>query len=346
MKKHIFKLLALGITAGLVFSFAACGNESTLEDPSTTGESTSEPETVVETVTDADGNIVLDENGEPVTEVMTVETVEVPVLDENGNQVLDENGKPVTKTEQQKKPYIPAAPSGNTGGQQSGSSSSGSGAGNNTPSGGSGNSGNSGNTGNSGNAGSSGGNTGGSGGNTGNAGSGNQEKPVAPTKDPDDYTDSEREYAVVLAKTYGIDKAVKETGIPADTINYWLNNRTWEYLPELSRQVFDAVNAYRVQHGVAALGYSQSEADRAKEWAEKDAINQTPAEHGFEQIGTGGTFYAFEGGATAQDFVNLWDSSPGHKANMLDTAFTQGGAAVYKDNHGIYYVVMSFYLDW
>lgn len=165
MKKHMFKLLALGITAGLVFSFAACGSE-TLEDPSTTGESTSEPETVVETVTDAAGNVVLDENGEPVTEVMTVETVEVPVLDENGNQVLDENGKPVTKTETQKKPVIPASPSGNTGGQQGGNSGNGSGTGNNTPSGGSGNSGN----------------TGSSGGNTGGNSGGSQEKPTDPPK--------------------------------------------------------------------------------------------------------------------------------------------------------------------
>lgn len=165
------RILAGGLVAGLIFGLAACSNDATLEDPSTTRESVPEPETVVETVTDAAGNIVLDENGEPMTEIVTVETVEVPVLDENGNQVIDENGKPVTKTETQKKPVIPASPSGNTGGQQGGSSGSGSGTGNNKPSGGSGNSGNTGN---------SGGNTGNTG-SSGNSG-GNQEKPTDPPK--------------------------------------------------------------------------------------------------------------------------------------------------------------------
>ncbi len=181
MKKYMLKILALGIATGLVFSFAACGSE-TLEDPSTTGENTSEPETIIETVTDAAGNVVLDENGEPVTEILTVETVEVPVLDEDGNQVLDEDGKPVTKTETQKKPVAPASPSGNTGGQQGGSSGSGSGTGNNTPSGGSGNSGNTGN---------SGGNTGNTG-SSGNSG-GSQEKPTDPPQQ-EEKPDPEPEY--------------------------------------------------------------------------------------------------------------------------------------------------------
>ena len=177
MKKHFIKLLALGMTAAMVLSFAACGSDAGLEDSSTTGETQGNTETVMEPVTDENGNIVLDENGEPVTELITYETVEVPVLDEQGNPVLDENGRP--KTEQQKKPVSP----GNSGGQQGGSSGNNAGDGNNRPAGGNENSGGSGNAGNSGgNSGNTpGGNTGGNSGNQG----GQQEPPKEePQPDP------------------------------------------------------------------------------------------------------------------------------------------------------------------
>lgn len=112
------RFLAGCLTAGLVLSLAACGNDAALEDPSMTGESVSESEendTIVEVVTDESGEAVTNENGETVTEIYA----EIPVLDESGNVVKDDNGNVVTEKK-------PVKPNGNTGGNSgdSGNSSS------------------------------------------------------------------------------------------------------------------------------------------------------------------------------------------------------------------------------
>ena len=52
MKKYMLKILALGIAAGLVFSFAACGNEVTEEN--TTSETSTEPVAALEPVSVAE----------------------------------------------------------------------------------------------------------------------------------------------------------------------------------------------------------------------------------------------------------------------------------------------------
>lgn len=84
MKKRIMAtVLALVLASS---ALTACG-----KNDSENAESTNP--TVIETVTDEQGEAVTDASGEAVTEVYE----EIPVVDDKGNVVKDENGKTVTK---------------------------------------------------------------------------------------------------------------------------------------------------------------------------------------------------------------------------------------------------------
>ena len=114
-KKIICAALVLTLSAMLL---ASCGANS---ETSTSEVSDSTNLTVVEEVTDENGETVTDEAGEAVTEVYE----QIPVLDENGDVVKDEKGEVVTKkvpaTEAEKEKNA-GTNSGSTTKKQSGSS--------------------------------------------------------------------------------------------------------------------------------------------------------------------------------------------------------------------------------
>ena len=114
-KKIICAALVLTLSAMLL---ASCGANS---ETSTSDVSDSTNLTVVEEVTDENGETVTDEAGEAVTEVYE----QIPVLDENGDVIKDEKGEVVTKkvpaTEAEKEKNA-GTNSGSTTKKQSGSS--------------------------------------------------------------------------------------------------------------------------------------------------------------------------------------------------------------------------------
>lgn len=114
-KKIICAALVLTLSTMLLSS---CGANS---ETSTSDVSDSTNLTVVEEVTDENGETVTDEAGEAVTEVYE----QIPVLDENGDVVKDEKGEVVTKkvpaTEAEKEKNA-GTNSGSTTKKQSGSS--------------------------------------------------------------------------------------------------------------------------------------------------------------------------------------------------------------------------------
>ncbi|KJU72407.1 CAP domain-containing protein, partial [Clostridium baratii] len=114
--------------------------------------------------------------------------------------------------------------------------------------------------------------------------------------------------------------------------------RSWTYMPELSKQTFDALNAYRKANGLEPLEYSEKSAERAKARAEYNAEHNT-ADHTASQIG----LYSNDG--NAQSFIDSWAKSPLHKEDMLTKTYTGAGAGVYKDSEGRYFAVVDFYND-
>lgn len=85
-KKITALILALVL---IVSTFVACSNNKNKDGETTTSENS----TVVETVTDEQGEAVTDKSGEALTEVYE----EIPVVDDKGNVVKDEKGETVTQ---------------------------------------------------------------------------------------------------------------------------------------------------------------------------------------------------------------------------------------------------------
>lgn len=117
-----------------------------------------------------------------------------------------------------------------------------------------------------------------------------------------------------------------------------INNIKYEYMSELSKQTFYAINQFRKENGVKELKLSKECEDIAKKQAEKNAHNVT-AEHDFDEIG----LYNYKG--TPESFVEQWANSPGHRKNMLDSNSTVAGVGVYKDSTGRFFVVCIFQSD-
>lgn len=116
--------------------------------------------------------------------------------------------------------------------------------------------------------------------------------------------------------------------------------RTWKYMSELSQQTFRALNYFRKANGVEPLKYSSSEQARANEQAKYNARTETGG-HDFMQISIASTV-----DKTAQQFINTWAGSSGHRASMLDSTNVEGAVSVYRDSEGCYYVVASFNDNW
>ena len=111
--------------------------------------------------------------------------------------------------------------------------------------------------------------------------------------------------------------------------------RTWEYMPSLSRQTFDLMNKFRQDNGVAPLKWNETCNGRAKKQAESNATTDTFG-HGLGQISLG------NGTSNPQAYIDQWASSPGHRDSMLDignSPKTDGAVAVYRDSTGAYFVV-------
>ena len=115
--------------------------------------------------------------------------------------------------------------------------------------------------------------------------------------------------------------------------------RTWEYMPTLSRQTFDLMNKFRQDNGVAPLKWNETCNGRAKKQAESNAIRQG-IQHGVGQIALNNST------GTAESFINQWaNSDKGHKQSMLQILYTGGAVTVYKDSNGRFYVVTDFWND-
>ena len=110
--------------------------------------------------------------------------------------------------------------------------------------------------------------------------------------------------------------------------------RTWEYMPALSRQTFDLMNKFRQDNGVAPLKWNETCNRRAKKIAEGNAKEQV-IYHEEGQIALNNST------GTAESFIKQWANSPDHKNAMLSITnqATDMAVAVYKDSNGRFYVI-------
>jgi uncharacterized protein YkwD len=143
---------------------------------------------------------------------------------------------------------------------------------------------------------------------------------------------------------------VTSTAPPVTDTQPPANVRTCVYNAELSNQVFQLVNDFRAENGVAKLTYNATNAGYAKAQAEYNAVNDVEdmAQHTSRQIGACGTGINTRGGASAIPTIAVtnWQNSAGHRKNMLDPQFDIGGVAVYEIRYsGVceeYVVILDF----
>ena len=115
---------------------------------------------------------------------------------------------------------------------------------------------------------------------------------------------------------------------------------------DLARAIFEAANAVRVAHGVAALAWDEGLAEAARIQGE-DLLRRhyfghvhpdgPPFEERYWQAGVyalkvAENLYELDGPYVPADFarraVAAWMQSPGHRKNLLDPGFTHMGVAV------------------
>lgn len=99
--------------------------------------------------------------------------------------------------------------------------------------------------------------------------------------------------------------------------------------------VLNQINAYRAEHGLAAVRQDNGFTKGAREWAQHLADTNSPAGHP-----DGGNFFENVAyAASPERAVQLWKNSAGHNANMLDSRLTHGGVGVVERGNGSYAVV-------
>ena len=102
----------------------------------------------------------------------------------------------------------------------------------------------------------------------------------------------------------------------------------------LAYQAFVLINNYRTQNGVPELTWSNSDAAVASVRANELVSNFSHSSASGTK--THGENIAKTSTSSAQNVVDLWIASPGHRANILRTSFTTAGLAVVYSN-GTYY---------
>lgn len=116
------------------------------------------------------------------------------------------------------------------------------------------------------------------------------------------------------------------------------------------KALFDATNAYRAKHGLPQLKANEGVNDVAQKWAERMAatgdFKHNPE---FSEQYPDGWRAAAENIAasndpavSAQDFIEMWHNSAGHRKNMQNATYNTLGIGVATAPDGTTYAVQNF----
>lgn len=102
-------------------------------------------------------------------------------------------------------------------------------------------------------------------------------------------------------------------------------------LSEDEKEVIRITNEYRESHGRSPLKPTKYYMEGSRQWSEEMART------GFRHGGTGfhGENIAY-GQKTPREVMNSWINSSGHRANILNSSFTEIGIGVYR-GHSAYW---------
>ncbi|NLL56002.1 MAG: SafA/ExsA family spore coat assembly protein [Clostridiales bacterium] len=125
-------------------------------------------------------------------------------------------------------------------------------------------------------------------------------------------------------------------------------------LKSIEDEVLRLINAQRTRNGLQALSYNW-EAARVARIKSQDMINNNYFSHNspiygspFKMLESYGLRFSAAaeniayGQRTAQEVVNSWMNSPGHRANILSRSYTHTGVGVAKKANGTLYFTQVF----
>ncbi len=165
--------------------------------------------------------------------------------------------------------------------------------------------------------------------NDNNANNKPQDKPIEPTPTPP-------------TENKPVDKPNNDNGTsnkPQEPIKPEKPQRTWEYQSGMSSELLNLISDFRQANGLNRLNYSGAMAQATKQHCEEMAQNgatfhKDDADEWVQNV-------AKTHNATAQEFLNMWKASSGHRQALLDEDITEGVCAVYRDSDGDYYAVFN-----
>ncbi|EDT72286.1 putative conserved hypothetical protein [Clostridium perfringens D str. JGS1721] len=139
-----------------------------------------------------------------------------------------------------------------------------------------------------------------------------------------------------------VDKPNNDNGTsnkPQEPIKPEKPQRTWEYQSGMSSELLNLISDFRQANGLNRLNYSGAMAQATKQHCEEMAQNgatfhKDDADEWVQNV-------AKTHNATAQEFLNMWKASSGHRQALLDEDITEGVCAVYRDSDGDYYAVFN-----
>ncbi|OFI05928.1 chlorophenol reductase precursor [Clostridium acetireducens DSM 10703] len=141
---------------------------------------------------------------------------------------------------------------------------------------------------------------------------------------------------------------------PNNNTNSTNANSTNSDISSIESEVIRLVNVERQKAGLPALK-ANSELSRVARYKSQDMADNKYFSHTSPTYGSpfdmmkkfgirfsaAGENIAY-GQRTAQEVMNGWMNSPGHRANILNSSFTEIGVGVYKSSSGVYYWTQQF----
>ena len=129
--------------------------------------------------------------------------------------------------------------------------------------------------------------------------------------------------------------------------NFFLGAAPVQMSPE-QRELIDATNRFRVQHGRAPLRPSASLNRLAQNWsatlARTGSFHHNPILKTPRYMGIGENIYMAPYAFNADDAIKAWANSPGHRRNMLNASYAEIGVGITTTPNGTTYVVQNFRL--
>lgn len=127
--------------------------------------------------------------------------------------------------------------------------------------------------------------------------------------------------------------ALSSSGFGSQTVNEQV--RLYSSASAAETAVFNLINQYRAEHGLAAVSLNEDLTAGARDWAQHLTDTGAPVGHPADANFYENVAYSL----SPENAVELWKNSPAHNANLLESKISNGGVGVVARPDGTFAVV-------